>query len=78
MTPAEKCEHVFIPNEWRIYEEPIKDEVHVINTCRKCRMKYAMAYPKEEFIERWGSNDYRSIIKAIVAEIEQKEAGGEL
>ena len=77
MTPAEKCEHVFIPNEWRIYEEPTKGEVHVINVCRKCRMKYAMAYPKEEFTERWGSNDYSSIIKAIVAEIEQKEAGGE-
>ena len=73
MTPAEKCEHVFIPNEWRIYEEPIKGEVHIINTCRKCRMKYAMAYPKEEFTERWGSNNYSSIIKAIVADINKKE-----
>ena len=77
MTPVEKCEHVFIPNEWKIYEAPLKGEVHVFNVCRKCRMKYAMAYPKEEFAEHWGSNDYSSIIKAMVAEIEQKEAGGE-
>lgn len=76
MTPAEKCEHVFIPNGWMIYEEPIKGEIHVFNVCGKCRMGYAMAYPKEEFAERFGSNDYSSIIKAIVAEIEQSEKGG--
>ena len=75
--PAEKCKHLFFANEWKIYDDPIKNEVHIFNVCRKCRKKYAMAYPKEEFLERWGSNNYSSIIKAIVAEIEKKEGGGE-
>lgn len=45
----------------------------MVDAVKKCRMKYAMAYPKEEFNERFGSNDYSSIIKAIVADINKKE-----